>query len=79
MRPFHPIYNPWDLPFSSGGWRCDLCDHKLAQGDNLGRYEGPVFRILGYQCPACGHEVRKEWVLDKFNWKMFAAGRCSCQ
>jgi len=76
-RP-HPILNPWDLPFLRHGWQCDECGHLLVHSDLLGRYEGPIFRILGYQCLACGHEIRKEPILDNFNWKILMSGRSSC-
>jgi len=77
-HPLSPIYNPWDLPFSRGGWRCDSCGKLLAQADSIGRYAGPIFKVLGYYCPSCHHEVRKEPVLDAFNWKLLIAGRSSC-
>lgn len=74
-----PIYEPWKVPFSSGGWLCDLCGHELGIDDKLGKYEGPVFKVLGYKCPSCGHTLRKEKILDTFNWKALNIGRISCQ
>ena len=36
---------------------CGSCGSALNHADLIGRYDGPIFHVTGYKCPACRHTV----------------------